>query len=147
MPSMKVMPSVEIRSRLDHVAFVDVVALVQDDRDAVADRSRIARQLGDVADHLGHGGTPASLRILGISGQRIDDVAGEVGAIGRRQRRPLLALEIVMQDEFAVLGGQDEIDARPLEIAVEEQMGIRNNNGVRGRMRRNAAGLEISKGL
>ena len=57
-----------------------------------------------MADHLGHAGAAVGLRKLGIAGQRVDDVAGEVGAIGRSQRRPLLALEVVMQDEFAVLG-------------------------------------------
>ena len=136
-----------IRSRLDHVAFVDGVALVQDDRNAIADRGRVAIQLGDMADHLGHAGAAVGLRKLGIAGQRVDDVAGEVGAIGRSQRRPLLALEVVMQDEFAVLSGQNEVDARPFEVPGEEQVGIRNDNGVGRRMRRNAADLEVSKGL
>ena len=49
---MKVMPSVELDAGLDDVALVDVVALVQDDRDAVADRGRGAGELGDLADHL-----------------------------------------------------------------------------------------------
>ncbi len=46
-----------VRAGLDHVAFFDVVAHVEDDRDAVADRGRAARQLGDVADHRA-GGAP-----------------------------------------------------------------------------------------
>ena len=48
-------------------------------------------------------GAAVGLRKLGVPGQRVDDVAGEVGAIGRGQRRPLLALEVVMQDQFAVV--------------------------------------------
>ncbi len=73
MPSMKVMPSVEFDAGLDHVAFVDVVALVQDDRDAVADRGRGARELGDVADHLGGAGAAVGLRDLDVAGQRVDE--------------------------------------------------------------------------
>ena len=78
---------------LDHVALVDVVALVQNDRDAVADRGRIAHQLSDVADHGGACWRCRGLRELGVTGQRIDEVAGEVGAVGRGQRRPLSPLK------------------------------------------------------
>ena len=92
-------------------------------------------------------GAAVGLRELGMPGQRVDDVAGEVGAIGRSQRGALLALEVVMQDELAVVAGENQVDARPLEVAVEQQVGIRNDNGVGRRMRRNAAYLEVSKGL
>ena len=57
-------------------------------------------------------GAAVGLRELGVPGQRVDDVAGEMGAIGRRQRRPLLALEVIVQDEFVAVAGQDEVDAR-----------------------------------
>jgi len=70
-------------SGLDDVAFFDVVAVVQDDRDAVAYRGRVADELADMADHLGGARAAAGLRELLVTGQRIDDVAGEVGAIGR----------------------------------------------------------------
>ncbi|XIA66134.1 hypothetical protein ACFIOY_08680 [Bradyrhizobium sp. TZ2] len=144
------MPSVEIRPRLHHVAFVDGFALVQDNRDAVADRGRVANQFGDVTDHLGRDARAAvglHLRILGVAGQRVDDISGEVGAIGRSQRRPLLALEVILQDEFAVIAGENEVDARPLEIAGEEQMGIRNNNGVGRRMCRNFVDTHVPNRL
>ena len=147
MPSMKVMPSVESGAGLDDVAFVDGVALVQDDRDAVADRGRIARQLGDMADESGsNAGAAVGLRELGMPGQRVDDVTGEVGAIRRSQRGAFLALEVVMQDEFAVVAGEDQVDPRPLEVAVEQQMGIGNNYGVGRRLRRNPADLEVAGG-
>ena len=106
-PSMKVMPSVESDAGLDHVAFVDVVAIVQNDRNAVADRGRVADQLGDMADHLGDARRCRRPAQTGCAGQRVDDVAGEMGAIGRSQRCPLLALEVVLQDQFAVVGGQE----------------------------------------
>ena len=143
MPSMKVMPSVESGSGLDHVALVDVVALVQDDRDAVADRGRVARQLGDMADHLGDAGAAVGLRELDVAGQRIDDVAGEMGAIGRGQRRALLALEIVVQHQLAVVLGEDEVDARALEVAGEQQMRVGNDDRVRRRMCRNAVDMDV----
>ena len=90
-----------IGARLDDVAFVDVVTLVQDDRDAVADRGRVARQLGDMADDRGRdAGAAVGLRELGVPGQRVDDVTGEVGAVGRGQRGAFLALEVLAQHEF-----------------------------------------------
>ena len=131
-----------IRAGLDDVAFVDVVALVQDDRNAVADRGRIARQLGDMADEGGDAGAAVGLRELGVTGQRVDEVAGEVSAIGRSQRGALLAPEVIMQHQFAVAVGEDQIEARPLEVAVEQQVGIRNDNGVGRRMRRNAVDVD-----
>ena len=134
-----------IGAGLDDVAFVDGVALVQDDRNAVADRGRVARQLGDMADDGGRdAGAAVGLRELGVPGQRVDEVAGEVGAIGRGQRGALLALEVLMQDELAVAVGEDQVDARPLEVAVEEQMGIRNNYGVGRRMCRNLVDMELA---
>ena len=73
-----------IGAGLDDVAFVDGVALVQDDRHPVADRGRVAGQLGDVADQLRRdAGAAVRLRELGVPGQRVDDVTGEMGAIGR----------------------------------------------------------------
>ena len=104
---------------------MDGVTLVQDDRDAVADRGRVARQLGDVADYRGRdAGAAVGLRELGVPAQRVDEVAGEMGAVGRGQRGALLALEVLMQDDLAVAAAKDQVDARPLEIAVEQQMGI-----------------------
>ena len=120
---------------LDHVAFFDVVALVQDDRDAVADRGRGADELGDMADHLAGAGAAVGLRIFDMAGQRVDDVAGEMGAIGRRQRGALLALEVIVQDQFVVVLGKDQVDAGPLEVAVEQQMRVRDDDGVRRRVR------------
>jgi len=67
---------------------------------AVADRGRGSRQLGHVTDDLGNAGAAVGLRKLGVPGQRVDNVAGEMGAIGRSQRRPLLTLEVIMQDDF-----------------------------------------------
>src|SRR4029077_19726705 len=97
------------------------------DRNAVADRGGIARELGDMTNDDGDAGAAAGLCELGVPGQRVDEVAGEVRAVRRGQRGALLALEVLMQDEFTVTIGEDEVDPRPLEVAVEEQIGIRNN--------------------
>lgn len=97
----------------------------------------------DVADHLGHAGAAVGLRELGVSGQRIDDVAGEMRTVGRSQRRSLLALEIVVQDNFTAVAGNNEVDARALIVAGKEQMRIRNYNSVGGRMARYGATLDM----
>src|SRR5262249_43762448 len=92
-----------VRAGLDDVAFLDIVSVVQDDRDAVADRSRGTLQLGEMSDDLPRRRTGSGLADLDIAGQRLDDVAGEMRTIGRSQRGALLALEIIMQHELAVV--------------------------------------------
>ena len=88
-----------------------------------------------MADDRGRdAGAAVGLRELAVPAQRVDEVAGEVGAVGRGQRRALLALEVLAQHEFLVATGEDKVDARPLEVAVEQQMSIRNNYGVGRRM-------------
>ena len=134
-----------IGTGLDDVALMDGVTLVQDDRHAVADRGRVARQLGDMADDRRRdAGAAVGLRELGVPGQRVDDVAGEVGAIRRGQRGAFLALEVIGQHDLAVAAGEDQVDARPLEVSVEQQMGIRNNYGVGRRMCRNLVDMELA---
>jgi hypothetical protein len=59
-----------------------------------------------------------------------------VGAIGRRQRGALLALEVIVQHQFMVVPGKHQVDAGPLEVSVEQQLRVGNNDGVRGNMRR-----------
>jgi len=128
-PSMKVMPTVETGSGLDHVAFFDVVAIVQDDRDAVAYRARAADELGEVADHLAGARAAASLCELLVAGKRVDDVAGQMGTIGRRQRGALLALEVIPAAPVRGRPGQDQVDAGSLEISVEQQLRVGNDDG------------------
>jgi hypothetical protein len=71
------------------------------------------------------------LGIFDVAGQRVDQIAGEVGAIGRRQRRAIFALEVILQNQFVVVLGKDEVDARPLEVSLKKQIGVRNDDGVR----------------
>ena len=73
-----------------------------------------------MADHRGRAGAAVGLRELDVAGQRVDDVAGQMGAVGRRQRGALLALEIILQHQFAIVLGKDEVDAGSLEVAVEQ---------------------------
>ena len=89
-------------------------------------------------------GAAAGLCELGVPGQRVDEVTGEVSAIRGSKRGAFLALEVLMQDEFAVAVGEDEVDPRPLEVAVEEQIGIGNNYGVGRRMCRNLVDMELA---
>ena len=88
-----------------------------------------------MADHLAGARAAVRLRIFGVAGQRADDIAGEVRAIGRRQRRALLALEVIMQDQLVVVPGKDQVDAGPLEVAIEKQLRVRDDDGVRRRVR------------
>ena len=67
-----------------------------------------------------------------------------MGAIGRGQRGAFLALEVIGQHDLAVAAGEDQVDARPLEVSVEQQMGIRNNYGVGRRMCRNLVDMELA---
>ena len=99
-----------------------------------------------MADHLARSRAAVGLRVFGVAGQRVDEIAGEVRAIGRRQRRALLALEVIVQDQFVVVVGKDEIDAFTLEIAVEQQLRVRNDDRVGRRMRR-VLGHRLDVGL
>ena len=88
-----------------------------------------------MADDLAAARIAAGLRILNLAGQRVDDIAGEMSAVGRGQRRVLLALEVIMQDEFAAVAGKNEIDTGTLELCAEQQMRVGNDNGVRRNVR------------
>ena len=88
-----------------------------------------------MTDHLAGAGAAIGLRILDMAGQRVDDVAGEMGAIGRRQRDALFALEVILHDPFVVVPGEDQVDAGPPEVAVEQQIRVRDDDGVRRRVR------------
>ena len=119
-----------IGSGLDHVALVDVVAHVQHDRNAVADHGGVAGELGYVADDLARIRRAAGLGILNVTGKRVDDVAGQTGAIGRHQRGMLVAGEIILDDLFAAVLRQDQIGAGPLVVARKQQIGVGDRNGV-----------------
>jgi hypothetical protein len=76
-------------------------------------------------------GAAVSLRILDLAGQCADKVTGEVSAVGRGQRSVLLALEVIVQDQFLMVLGKDQINTGPLEFSVEEQMRIRHDDRAR----------------
>jgi hypothetical protein len=126
-----------IRSGGDHVAFFDVVTIVKNDRNTVADRGRGAGELGHMADDLARARIAAGLRILNLTGKRIDEIPGEMGAIGRCQRRMFLALEVIVQNEFAAVAGENEINTCALELTAKQQLSVGNNNGIR----RNVGGV------
>jgi hypothetical protein len=64
-------------------------------------------------------------------------------SVGRGQRLVLLALEVVVQDEFIVVVGQDEVAARTLEIGAEQKMRVGNDDRIRRRMR--MAGVQMDE--
>ena len=73
-----------------------------------------------------------------------------MGAIGRRQRSALLALEVIVQDQFVVVFGKDQVKAGSLEISVEKQLRVRNDNGIRRSVRgarRNRLDMDVRIGM
>ena len=69
-----------------------------------------------------------------------------MGAVGRGQRGALLALEIIVQDEFAVVLGKDQVDAGSLEIPVEQKLRVGNDDRVRGRVRGQMIDVDDTRG-
>ncbi len=53
------------------------------------------------------------------------------------------ALEVVVQDEFAVVAGQDQVDAGALEVGVEQEMRVGNDDRIRRRM--HMAGIQMGE--
>jgi hypothetical protein len=101
-----------------------------------------------MTDNMAGSGATVSLRILDVAGQRVDNVAGEMGAVGRGQRRALLALEVIMQDQFLMVPGKDQIDAGPLEISIKKQLRVRDDDCIRGNMRSvNRLDVDVAIGI
>jgi len=65
-----------------------------------------------------------------MAGERVDEIAGQMRAIGRGQRRALLAPEVIVKHQFGVVLGQDQVDAGPFEVRVEKQMRVGNDDRV-----------------
>ncbi len=101
-----------------------------------------------MTDDLRGRSSAAGLGDLHVPRERVDDLTGEMGPVGGGDRRALVALEIVLDDEFAPVMGQHEIDAGAFELAVEDQIGIGNDERALGhvavRLRRE--GLDMHMG-
>ncbi|MBA7701162.1 hypothetical protein ES703_109894 [subsurface metagenome] len=113
---------------------MDVVAVVEDDRHAVADHGGVAGQLGDVTDDLDNAGVAVGLRHLDVAGQRIDKMAGEEGAVGRGKRRVLVALEVILKPQLLVALADDEVAAAALEVAGEEELRVLDDDRIGRRL-------------
>ena len=99
-----------------------------------------------MADHLGLGGAAVGLCELSVTGQRVDDVAGQMRAVGRSQRSVLLALEVIAQDQFVVGLGKDQVDARSLEVAGEQQLRVRHHDRAGRKMPWNGLDMDLPTG-
>ncbi|KAF0188037.1 MAG: hypothetical protein FD165_2869 [Gammaproteobacteria bacterium] len=110
---------------------MDVVAHVQADGNAVASSGRAAGELGDLADDLFRRDIAAGLRVVDLTGERLDGLAGQVCTIGGGQGGPVLAAEVLARHEFLAVFRQHQIQARALVVAGKQQMGVRNDNRVR----------------
>jgi hypothetical protein len=97
-----------------------------------------------VTDHgAGGRGAAAGVGDFDMTGQRVDQGAGQMRAVGRGKRLVLLALEVVVQDEFVIVLRQDQVDARALEIGIEQEMRVGNDDRIRGRM--HMAGIQMDE--
>lgn len=117
---------------LHDVVLQDVVALVEGNGDAVAHDAGTAGHLDDMADHLdGRGGSVAGrLGVLNVPSQGFDHFGVELRAIRRNQRRTLVALEVIRHHHPMVVVGNDQVRAGSLKVAGEQQMRIRNGDGI-----------------
>src|SRR6266481_3856606 len=120
---------------LDDVALANRIADLDLNGSAARTRegARTNRRL-NMADDLG-GIRGSRLGVPNMPRQRVDNIAGEMGAVGRRQRSALLALEVIRQEQFVVILGKDQVNAGSLEIAVEQQMRSGDDDRIRGGVR------------
>src|SRR5271155_4776418 len=116
---------------LHHIAFVDRVADVERNGDAVADDSDSADDLLHTPDRLGRRGR-AGLRIFvrcRRTGEQIDKVGRQRSAVWRNQRRLVLACEISGNNELvAVAADQNEIGTGAVKMRGKQKLRVRNDD-------------------
>ena len=114
---------------------------------------RVATRRGDVArvphavestDH-GAGGRHGAtgLSEFDMTGQRVDQLAGQMRAVGRGERLMLFAFEVLVQDELVIVTGEDQVDAGAFEIGIEQEMRVGNDDRICRRM--DMAGIEMDE--
>ena len=108
---------------LDHVALVDEVADIERHGDPVAHDMHIADDFFHFADRIG-GSRRVRLCVLAGSrrtGEEIDDIGSEAGAVRCDQNRVLLAGKISRNDVVAaILAGEHEIGTGALIVAAKQ---------------------------
>ena len=67
------------------------------------------------------------LRVVNVAGQRIDDMSRERRTVLRGERGPRFALEVVSDDEFLTVSGNDQVVADPRVVTRKQQMRIGND--------------------
>ncbi len=77
-----------------------------------------------MADDLRRSRAGPGLRDLNITRERADDIAGEMRAVRRGDRRALVAPKIIVNDELVAVMREHEIETRALEVAVKDQIRI-----------------------
>ena len=121
-------------ARLDHVALINLIALLQRDPGAIGpDRRHRALQGLDGADRLRllDAAVRGELLRRGCPGHAADQVRGELGAPFGLQRRRVLHREVVADDDlFAVWPLDDEVG--PFAGEVGHQQHRAAGNGERG---------------
>ena len=78
----------------------------------------------NIADNLGGIRRASCLGVLNMPCQRVDNIAGEVGTIGRRKRCALLASQVILRDRFVVVLGNNQVDAGSPKISVKRQIWV-----------------------
>ncbi len=89
-----------------------------------------------MADDLGGIRRASCLGVLNMPCQRVDNIAGEMRTIGRRKRGALLASEVILQDQFVVVLGNNQVDAGSPKISIQKQIRVGDDNRIRRSVRR-----------
>ena len=83
-----------------------------------------------MADDLVGARIAVGLRVFDVTGQGIDEIAGKMSTVGRRQGRALIALEVIVQNKFSIRAGKNKISAGSVKVSVEEQLRVGDDNRV-----------------
>ena len=84
-----------------------------------------------MTDDLVDGSNRASrLCELNGAGERIYDIAREAGSVRRGKGCSFVASEIIGHDDFMAVLLQDQVEARTLELGIEQEMRVGNDDRV-----------------
>src|SRR5258708_33087063 len=98
------------------------------DGNAVANDSGASGNFVDVPDDFASVDGPAGLRKLGMTGQCVDKICIEPGAVGRCEVGVLRILEVIVERKLSTILRKDEVDAGLPVVSAEQQPRVVNDN-------------------
>ena len=131
-PSAKMTPKRRTALGLHDIALEDGIADIESHRDTVANGHSATLQRRDAPDLLRSARGRSCLRVLAWrqwAGERGDDVSCQRRAVRSKQSGKPIGFEIIRDDDgLAVVTGDFQTVARPLEVAAEKQMSVGNRD-------------------